>query len=573
MASGVSLFLARRAPVVVGGLALVGAVVIGLHVYFLAGNLARSNAEESARFYAYALDKVRAFYGREVVGRVGGLLEVTHAYRTQPDSIPIPATFAIDLGEAISDNALGLRVRIWSDYPFPLRQGGGVHDEFERQAIAALRADPGQPFFRFEDYQGRPTLRYGTAIRMEQTCVDCHNHHPDSPVRTWKVGDVRGVQEIDMPLDAMADQAQAGLWDTAMLMGVGVSGSLLLLGLTLRGLRGSVRRAEELAERSASDKRALEREVQERKRAEREIENYSQHLEDEVAKRTAELRQRKGEVEEALAALQDMQNQLVVREKMASLGELTAGIAHEIKNPLNFVKNFAELCGELSAEVRDELAAQDGPMQPSQRNYLVGTLDDIRQNAQKVVEHGQRADAIIRSMLTHSRTSNGEREAVPFNALVEQFAALAYHGLKAQDATFRVALKTDLDPTIGDVPILPQELSRAVLNIVTNACYAAHQRELAGEPDYRPGVWVYTADLGDRVAITILDNGTGIPPQVVEKIFNPFFTTKPAGQGTGLGLSIAWDVVVRQHAGTLHVESEEGHFALFVLILPKSPRF
>jgi signal transduction histidine kinase/ligand-binding sensor domain-containing protein len=283
------------------------------------------------------------------------------------------------------------------------------------------------------------------------------------------------------------------------------------------------------------------------------------------------------ELQDKNAEIIRTQEQLIMQEKLASLGGLTAGIAHEIKNPLNFVNNFAELSVGLSQELRDEMAKQKGRIEAAAAETIDEILRDLEQNAQKINEHGKRADSIVRGMLLHSRGQTGDREATDINAMLDEDVNFAYHGMRAQDSGFNVKIEKAFDATIGKIEVLPQELSRVFLNIINNACYAANQKKkeslkqktTAGE-DFSPRLSVSTKNLGNKIEIRIRDNGAGIPAAIRDKIFNPFFTTKPTGQGTGLGLSISYDIIVHKHKGEVKVETEEGKFTEFIISLPKS---
>jgi signal transduction histidine kinase len=251
-----------------------------------------------------------------------------------------------------------------------------------------------------------------------------------------------------------------------------------------------------------------------------------------------------------LQALRKTQRQLIQSEKMASLGELTAGIAHEIQNPLNFVNNFSEVSKELLDEMKHDLAT--GNWQPATE-----LADNVIQNLEMIAHHGKRADAIVKGMLQHSRSSSGVKEPTDINALADEYLRLAYHGLRAKDKTFNAAMKTDFDETIGNINIVPQDIGRAMLNLITNAFYAVATEALAKVgSDYTPTVTVTTKKVGDKILISVKDNGSGIPDSIKEKIFQPFFTTKPTGQGTGLGLSLSYDIV-KAHGGELKVETTE----------------
>ncbi|MCC6699519.1 MAG: PAS domain S-box protein [Candidatus Hydrogenedentes bacterium] len=305
--------------------------------------------------------------------------------------------------------------------------------------------------------------------------------------------------------------------------------------------------------------------ISERRWAQKLHQDYSRTLEEKVAQRTRELEEKNAELHQALEKLKDTQRQLITQEKMASLGVLTAGIAHEIKNPLNFVNNFAELTVELIQELRALLNSEAAA--PEEVEAL---LRDIEQNAVKIHDHGRRADRIVRGMLQHSRSEH-MRQTTDINALVDEYVKLAYHGLRARDASFNIRLDLQYDERIGSIPVVPQDLSRVILNVVNNGCYAAHQKRKALGADFHPILTVRTRDAGEFVEIRVRDNGPGIPPEIRDSIFNPFFTTKPVGEGTGLGLSICYDIIVREHLGELIVDTEPGAFTEFAIALPKKP--
>jgi signal transduction histidine kinase len=260
----------------------------------------------------------------------------------------------------------------------------------------------------------------------------------------------------------------------------------------------------------------------------------------------------------------------VQSEKLASLGQLTAGIAHEIKNPLNFVNNFADLSVDLAADLRQDLeAAGDRPVADVLPD-LTDLLDDLSDNARRIREHGQRADRIVRAMLLHSRGGAVERARVDINRFVEEYANLAYHGARANDADLVVALERDFDAAAGEAEVVPQELGRVLINLLSNAFHAVGERKRAGEAGYAPAVTVRTRRDGDTIEIALDDNGPGIPPALMDKIFEPFFTTKPTGEGTGLGLSLAYDIVTQVHGGTMSVESTVGTGTVFTIRIPVS---
>ena len=313
----------------------------------------------------------------------------------------------------------------------------------------------------------------------------------------------------------------------------------------------------------------LRTETQARLAAEQEqriLETQSQTLEYEVGQRTAALAHQTDELRATLAELQATQDQLIQSEKMASLGELTAGIAHEIQNPLNFVNNFADVSVELVAELAEERA------RPTRdRTLEAELLTDLKQNLQRITQHGGRAAGIVRGMLEHSRASTGERQPTDVNALADEYLRLAYHGLRAKDKSFNADLKPDLAPGLPLVEAVPGDLGRVLLNLFTNAFYAVQKRQQTGEAGYAPTLRVTTKQVGDRVQIEVIDNGTGIPAELQEKIFQPFFTTKPTGEGTGLGLSLAHDIIAQGHGGTLAVASQPGQGTTFTICLPVAP--
>jgi len=254
---------------------------------------------------------------------------------------------------------------------------------------------------------------------------------------------------------------------------------------------------------------------------------------------------------------------------------LTAGIAHEIKNPLNFVNNFADLSVELLDELKETAAPAISALAEDERADVDEIVGMLTGNLGKIAEHGRRADGIVRSMLEHSRGESGERRKVDLNTLVEEALNLAYHGARAQDQSFNITLERDLDPAIPPIELVPQDMTRVFLNLFGNGFYAAAKRQRDGTrpgagADFSPVLKVSTRDLGDAVEIRIRDNGTGIPPEIRDKLFQPFFTTKPTGEGTGLGLSISYDIVVQQHDGTIEVDSRVGEYTEFAIHLPRA---
>jgi GAF domain-containing protein len=278
------------------------------------------------------------------------------------------------------------------------------------------------------------------------------------------------------------------------------------------------------------------------------------------------------ELAKSLEELRTTQDRLVQTQKLALLGQLTAGIAHEIKNPLNFVNNFSGISAELIGELQDTLKGM--PLDDKARTEINELTDTLKSNFDKVVHHGRRADAIVKNMLQHSREGSGEHRVIDINALVEESVNLAWHGARAETQGFEVKLRQSFDPSAGGADVFPQDIRRALLNLIANGFYAATRRRAeTNGGDYEPTLTASTKNLGDRVEVRIRDNGTGMTPDVKEKMFNPFFTTKPTGEGTGLGLSISHDVIVKQHAGTIEVDTQPGEFTEIRIVLPRTPAF
>ncbi len=312
------------------------------------------------------------------------------------------------------------------------------------------------------------------------------------------------------------------------------------------------------------------------------VSSENRELRDAVKRRTVELENKTLELENAIANLKSTQSQLIQSEKMASLGELTAGIAHEIQNPLNFVNNFSEVNKELLQEMSDEL--NQGRTEDAK-----AIAKSIIENEEKILFHGKRADSIVKGMLQHSRASSGVKEPTDINALADEYLRLAYHGLRAKDKSFNVTMNTNFDPSIGNINVIPQDIGRVILNLITNAFYAVTDASTSSASDKRsdPTVTVSTRRVGSplgqsvrkevkagaggsagKIEIRVTDNGPGIPAQIKDKIFQPFFTTKPTGKGTGLGLSMSYDIVTKAHQGEIKVETKEGEGTTFIIILP-----
>ncbi|UCH96775.1 MAG: hypothetical protein JSV88_07955, partial [Candidatus Aminicenantes bacterium] len=293
------------------------------------------------------------------------------------------------------------------------------------------------------------------------------------------------------------------------------------------------------------------------------VENDLKELE---LKKARELERAYTELKKAHTELEQTQEQLIQSEKLASLGQLTAGIAHEIKNPLNFINNFSVISNKLAKNIRKEI--KKIKTKDKSISIIEEILNDLEQDTGKILEHGKRVDSIIRGMLLHSRGEPGKKEEVDLNALLDEYTILAYHSMRSQDHYFKVKIETNFDPTIGSLSLIPQDFSRAFLNIINNACYAVNEKKKKVTSDFSPLISVSTKNLGEKIEIRIRDNGSGIPKDISKRIFNPFFTTKPSGSGTGLGLSIAYDIVKSEHKGEIQMETEVGEYTEFIITIP-----
>ena len=317
-----------------------------------------------------------------------------------------------------------------------------------------------------------------------------------------------------------------------------------------------------LTMKQRKDLEKAKEQVEAKEKANQAITQMKAELEVQVQERTAEITKQKEELELALHELKATQSQLIQSEKMASLGELTAGIAHEIQNPLNFVNNFSEVNKELVEELKmknEKLKIED--------EEVYDLLHDIEQNLEKINHHGKRADAIVKGMLLHSRKNTGQKEATDINALCDEYLRLSYHGLRAKDKSFNADFKMDFDNSIGKINIVPQDIGRVLLNLFNNAFYAVNEKKKSTPGNYQPSVKVSTQKINNTIAIKVEDNGKGISQNILDKIFQPFFTTKPTGQGTGLGLSLSYDIV-KAHGGEIKVETKENEGTSFVVLLP-----
>jgi two-component system NtrC family sensor kinase len=377
---------------------------------------------------------------------------------------------------------------------------------------------------------------------------------------------------VQLPLSEAMAPLYASVVQTLSLMGLGVMLATVAGTFLAHRMVVPIRQLEDGAERFGSgdlSERIVIRTGDEIETLADRFNLMASRVQESYETLEAKVEERTRDLNTSLEDLHKAQNRLIQSEKLASLGQLTAGIAHEIKNPLNFVNNFASLSAELVDELQEVL--QPANLEPKTREEVDEIADLLKGNLGKVVQHGKRADSIIKNMLLHSRSGSGEHRPVEINALVEESLNLAYHGARAAQPSFNITLVRDYDPAAGKADVYPQELTRVLLNLMSNGFYATERRKAAGlEPSYEPILSATTRDLGDRVEIRVRDNGTGIPESVKAKMFDPFFTTKPAGEGTGLGLSLSHDILVKQHGGSIDVATEPGQFTEFTITLPRA---
>ncbi len=509
-----------RTILILIGLLFVGATVMIWHVARLQSDLMETMALANADLYTQALAEFRTLYSRDVVARVRRQgIKVTHDFKKDEKAIPLPATLSMMLGQSIGAHHNGAETRLYSAYPFPWRkEQGGLQDDFGREAWEVLTQNPQQPFFRFEEFKGRPSLRYATADLMRPSCVDCHNQHPDTPKNDWKENDVRGILEIIHPMDTMVTAAQTGTRETFGLMGV--LGLLSLGGLAL--VINKVRRTSVI-------------------------------LEERVEKRTAELQKSNQELEkqmlerqQAETALQKSEKRLRQGQKMEAIGTLAGGIAHDFNNILWVIL---------------------GNTQRSLRK--LGNEGPIKSILEEVLTAAQRAKGLVDQILTFSRQDEAELQPLNLELVTKEVLKL----LRATVPTtveFRLDIKPDCGAVLGD----PTHLHQILMNLCTNAFQAMEETGVLGvslEPiSIDPRSEAYIADMkpGPHVLLTISDTGAGMDPQTMERIYDPFFTTKEVGKGTGLGLSMVHGMVTSM-GGFIRGYSEVGIGTTFRVYLPR----
>ena len=556
---------AREQPLEAGRGSLVGQVVMDRRVVHIEDVLADDEYQASAYQKAFGF---RSDLGVPLL-REGAVVGVFALMRTEVNSftnkeIELVSTFAAQAVIAIENTRLlselreslqqqtatadVLKVISRSTFNLPT-----VLDTLTKSATRLCEADRGMIFQRDGDVY-RFGANYGFSSEAEQYALK----HPVWPNRGGAVGRVslesRTIHIPDVLADSeyrLADYQKTLGYRTILAVPLLRGGEVIgVLSVTRDLVNPFTEKQIELVTTFA-DQAVIA------------IENV--RLFDEVQARTRELAK-------SLEELRTTQDRLVQTQKLALLGQLTAGIAHEIKNPLNFINNFSGISAELIGELQDTLKGM--PLDDKARTEINELTDTLKSNFDKVVHHGRRADAIVKNMLQHSREGSGEHRVIDINALVEESLNLAWHGARAETQGFEVKLKQSFDPSAGGADVFPQDIRRALLNLIANGFYAATRRRAeTNGGGYEPTLTASTKNLGDRVEVRIRDNGTGMTPDVKEKMFNPFFTTKPTGEGTGLGLSISHDVIVKQHAGTIEVDTQPGEFTEIRIVLPRTPTF
>jgi len=549
----------------------------------LSSDLINSQAVQSSALYAQAIKEARTLYSQNAVSRVKEIpgIHITHDYTTQPGGIPLPATYLIELSKSISNQNPGMSVRLYSDYPFPWRkQEGGARDDFEKAALSYLQQNPKTNFFRFENFQGRPALRYTEADIMKPSCVSCHNTHPDSPKQDWKVGEVRGVLEITRSLDSFIDQTRAGLKNTFATLGGLLALALIGIALVITRLRQASKEMElRVIDRTLQLRQTNEELVIEQGKAQQSA-LQAQERTQELWESETQLKQKAKALNQSLEELQSIQLKLVQSEKMSGLGQLVAGIAHEINNPINFIhgnlKHVQNYTQDLLNFVQLYQQYYPDPVPEIQAEVEEIDLEFLQEDIPKILASMKigtdRICQIVLSLRNFSRMDEAAFKTVDIHEGIDSTLMILQHRLKPHSA--RPAIEVIKD--YGNLPLVecyPGQLNQVLMNLLANAIDALEEvngKRTFLENNENPGqITIRTSILNDQwVEITIADNGSGIPQQVKERIFDPFFTTKPIGKGTGLGLSISYQVIVENHGGKLECCSNSPQGTKFAIQIP-----
>jgi len=549
----------------------------------LSSDLIRSQAVQSSALYAQAIKEARTLYSKNVVSRVKEIpgIHVITDYTPQPGGIPLPATYLIELSKSITDQNPGMSVRLYSDYPFPSRiQEGGARDDFEKTALSYLRQNPTASFTRFENFQGRPALRYAEADIMKPSCVVCHNTHPDSPKRDWKEGDVRGVLEITRSLDSFIDQTRAGLSSTFTTLGGLLALALVGITLVITRLRQTSEEMElRVIDRTSQLSQTNEALLEEKVKVEQSALQAQEHAQ-QLSESEAQLQQKAQALQQSLEDLQSIQLQLVQSEKMSSLGQLVAGIAHEINNPVNFIHGNLNPLHNHTQELLNfvKLYQQHYPDPVSEIQVVAEEIDleFLQEDLTKILTSMKigtdRICQIVLSLRNFSRMDEAAFKTVDVHEGIDSTLMILQHRLKPHSTYLAIEVIQDY----GNLPLVecyPGQLNQVFMNLLANAIDALEEmmaKRTFQENDENPSqITIRTSILDNQwVEIAIADNGAGMPKEVQERIFNPFFTTKAIGKGTGMGLSISYQIIVEKHGGKLECVSNPNQGTKFAIQIP-----
>jgi signal transduction histidine kinase len=549
----------------------------------LSSDLIRSQAVQSSALYAQAIKEARTLYSKNVVSRVKEVpgIHVMTDYTSQLGGIPLPATYLIELSKSITEQNPGMSVRVYSDYPFPARiQEGGARDDFEKTALTYLREHPTENFVRFENFQGRPSLRYAEADIMKPSCVACHNTSPDSPKRDWKVGDVRGVVEINRFLDSFINQTRTGLNSTFSTLGG-------LLALALVGIALVITRLRQTSEEM--ELRVIDRTLQLRQTNEELLEEkikveqsalQAQEQAQQLGESEAQLKQKAQALQQSLQELQSIQLQLVQSEKMSSLGQLVAGIAHEINNPVSFIHGNLNPLDNHTQELLKfvKLYQQHYPDPVSDIQVMAEDIDleFLQEDLAKIITSMKigtdRICQIVLSLRNFSRMDEAASKSVSIHEGIDSTLMILQHRLNPHSNYPAIEVIKDY----GQLPLVacyPGQLNQVFMNLLANAIdtleEARAQRTVQENNDRPSQITIQTSVLDSQwVEIVIADNGKGVPQEIQKRIFDPFFTTKEIGKGTGMGLSISYQIITEIHKGKLECFSNSNQGTKFTIQIP-----
>jgi signal transduction histidine kinase len=549
----------------------------------LSSNLIQSQAIQSSALYAQAIKEARTLYSKNVVTRVKEVpgIHVITDYNSQLGGIPLPATYLIELSKSITDQNPGMSLRLYSDYPFPSRvQEGGARDDFEKTALEYLRRHPTESFVRFENFQGRPSLRYAEADIMKPSCVACHNTDPNSPKRDWKVGDVRGVVEINRFLDSFMNQTRAGLSSTFSTLGGLLALALVGIALVITRLRQTSEEMElQVIDRTLQLRQTNEELLEEKIKVEQSALQAQEHAQ-QLGESEAQLNQKAQALQQSLQELQSIQVQLVQSEKMSSLGQLVAGIAHEINNPISFIHGNLNPLDHHTQELLNvvKLYQQHYPDPVSDIQVMAEEIDleFLQEDLTKIITSMKigtdRICQIVLSLRNFSRMDEAAVKSVSIHEGIDSTLMILQHRLNPHSNSPAIEVIKDYG-NLPPVECYPGQLNQVFMNLLANAIDTIEedraQRTFQENNDRPSQITIQTSILDNQwVEISIADNGKGIPQQIQNRIFDPFFTTKEVGKGTGMGLSISYQIITENHYGKLECLSNPNQGTKFSIQIP-----